>query len=115
MPPAPTRVSPELAREPESPRPWMYPWDIGGAYTFPLLNPELPSVHQTRVEMMTDPIRAALGRAGAGATALDLACCEGYFTHLLLEWGAHDVVGVDVRATNIRRAELIRDHRGVDP
>jgi len=38
--------------------------------------------------MIEGPVREALAAAGPEATALDLACCEGWFSHRLLEWGA---------------------------
>lgn len=67
-------------------------------------------------DILIEPVvRAALAQAGPGATALDLACHEGWFSHRLLEWGADRVVGIDVREQNIRRAELIRDHYGISP
>ena len=47
------------------------------------------------------------------ATALDLACSEGWFAHRALEWGARSVRGIDIRAENVHRAELIRDHLGI--
>jgi cephalosporin hydroxylase len=54
-----------------------------------------------------------LRAAGPAARALDLACNEGWFCHRLLEWGAAEVVGIDIREKNVRRAELMRDHLGV--
>ena len=59
-------------------------------------------------------MRDALAAAGPSARALDLACCEGWFAHRLLEWGANDVVGVDIREQSVRRAELVRDFLGID-
>jgi len=94
---------------------WMYPWELADGVTAPLLGPNLPWVHSTRAEMIEGPVREALEMAGPDATALDLACCEGWFSHRLLEWGARRVVGVDVRESNIRRAELVRDHFGIEP
>jgi len=95
--------------------PWMYPWEFDDGVTVPLLGPNLPWVHSTRAEMIEGPVREAFEQAGPDATALDLACCEGWFSHRLLEWGARRVVGVDVREQNIRRAELVRDHYGIEP
>lgn len=102
-----------LAAELGAPPAWMYPWDLGDLGTPPLLGPELPSVHQTRLELMEEPVGAALGAAGGGGTALDLACSEGWFSHRLLEWGASSVVGIDLREQNVRRACLVRDHLGI--
>jgi tRNA (mo5U34)-methyltransferase len=99
----------ELRKEVEGGPAWMYPWEFGGIQV-PLLNEELPSVHTTRAEMMEPVVRSALESAGAGATAIDLACSEGWFSQRLLDWGAKHVLGVDVRDVNVRRANLIRDH-----
>jgi tRNA (mo5U34)-methyltransferase len=102
-------ADPALLREVSQDPAWMYPWEIDGAGV-PLLNPELPSVHETRAEMIEAGVREALEAARPGATAIDIACSEGWFSQRLLDWGAERVVGVDVRDVNVRRAELIRDH-----
>ena len=109
-----TRLSAELAEELRTPPPWMYPWELGGAEV-PLVAPELPSVHATRREMIEPVVREALDRAGPDATVLDLGCNEGWFAHQALEWGAARAVGLDVRETNVRRAELVRAHFDVPP
>lgn len=105
-------VSPALAAELEGIA-WMYPWQLTPAIQTPLLGPNLPDVHRTRAELIEPVARAALAEAGPGAAAIDLACNEGWFSHRLLEWGAQRVVGVDVRAHNIHRATLLRDHYGI--
>ena len=99
----------ELRREPR----WMFPWRLAPGLDAPLLGPNLPAVHRTRMELMERPVREALAAAGPNASALDLACCEGWFAQRLLEWGAEQVVGVDLRDVNIRRAELVREHFGI--
>jgi len=100
----------EIGREPA----WMYSWQLGSRRT-PLIHPSLESIHATRAALIEGPVREALAAAGPSARALDLACCEGWFAHRLLDWGAHEVVGVDIRAQSVRRAELVRDHLRVDP
>jgi tRNA (mo5U34)-methyltransferase len=94
-------------------QPWMYDWRLTRRVTTPVLGPELPGIHRTRAEIIEPAVRSALSRTGSGARALDLACNEGWFAHRLLEWGASEVVAVDVRAQNIHRAELIREHFGI--
>jgi tRNA (mo5U34)-methyltransferase len=91
----------------------MFPWRLGPGVDAPLIGANLPSVHRTRMELIERPVREALAAAGPNATALDMACCEGWFAHRLLEWGAERVVGVDLREVNIRRAELVREHFGI--
>ena len=93
----------------------MYPWELTPGRVPELLNFHLPEVHRTRAEMIEAPVRQALADAGPGATAVDLACSEGWFSHRLLDWGAERVVGIDVRELNIRRAELVREHYGIEP
>jgi tRNA (mo5U34)-methyltransferase len=93
----------------------MYEWDLTRAVTTPLLGPELPSVHQTRAEIIEPVVRAALTRAGPRARALDVRLQRGWFGHRLLEWGSWEVVAVEVRPENIHRADLIRDHFGLAP
>ncbi len=95
----------ELQREPR----WMYEWQLAPGIVPPILGPELASVHETRAAMMESAIRGALG-ARPEATAIDLACNEGWFAHRLLDWGAAHVRGIDIREQNIARARLIRDH-----
>jgi tRNA (mo5U34)-methyltransferase len=99
-----SELSQELARPPA----WMYPWEVDGAVA-PILGPELPSIHATRATMIEPHARAALA---AGGRALDLGCSEGWFAHRLREWGADEVLGIDIRDTNVRRARLIADHYG---
>lgn len=101
----------ELAATPT----WMYEWELGGGVRTATLGPELMSVHRTREAVIEPVAREALLAAGPDASAVDLACSEGWFAHRLLDWGAQRVVGVDIRPENIRRAELVRDHLGVDP
>ena len=90
--------------------PWIYPWRLRDGNEVRVANSELPSIHRTRAELIEPRVRAALAVAGPDATALDLACNEGWFSHRLLDWGASRVVGVDVRVKNLQRAAVMRDH-----
>jgi tRNA (mo5U34)-methyltransferase len=103
-------LSAELEAELASGTPWMYPWQLAPGVETPLVGPGLPAVHETRRELVEPIARAALERAGPGARAIDIACHEGWFAHRLLEWGAGEVVAVDIRDVNVRRARLLRDH-----
>ena len=110
----PRTLSAELEAELRSPLPWMYPWRLTREVAVSLDGSELPSVHATRAEMIEPVVRAALRAAGPDATVLDLGCSEGWFAHRALEWGAARVVGIDVRAANVRRARLIAAHFGLE-
>jgi tRNA (mo5U34)-methyltransferase len=91
----------------------MYRWQLAHDLAVPVLNDELPTVHTTRAELAEPVARAALQAAGSNARALDVASHEGWFAHRLLEWGAREVVAVDIRDVNVRRAKLLRDHFGI--
>ncbi len=108
-----TAVDPALMEEVEQPPAWMYAWQLGGGVVTPVLGPELPDVHRTRLALLEGPVRAALSAAGPNASVIDLACNEGWFSHRVLEWGASRVLGVDIRPQLIRRAELVRAHFGI--
>ena len=105
-------TAPELEDEIKR-APWTYPWRLRDGRELPIPVAELESVHRTRAEMIEERVRAALAAAGPDATALDLACNEGWFSQRLLEWGAARVVALDIRDENVRRAQLLRDHYGV--
>jgi SAM-dependent methyltransferase len=108
----PRKLGPELEAELGSPIHWMYPWQLTRRVS---IGPpaELASIHTTRLEMIEPVARAALAAGGPDATVLDLGCNEGWFAHRALDWGATRVVGIDVRASNLRRATLVRDHFGI--
>ena len=110
-----THVDTDLRKEVEQPPAWMYAWQLGRGIVTPVLGPELPHIHRTRLALMEGPVRAALSAAGSKVTVIDLACNEGWFSHRLLEWGASRVLGVDIRPQVIRRAELVRAHFGISP
>jgi hypothetical protein len=93
----------------------MYEWRLTPTVSTPLLGDNLSSVHRTRADMIEPAVSTALASAGPGASALDLGWNEGWFSQRLLSWGGHQVVGVDARNDNIRRAELLRDHFGFRP
>src|SRR5437868_4014189 len=102
-------IASELQAEIDSGLAFMYPWELNGREV-PLIGSELPSIHRTRAEMIEPAVRDALR---GGGRALDVACHEGYFAHRLREWGASDVLAIDIRDVNIRRAKLLRDHYAV--
>jgi hypothetical protein len=106
-------MSPALAAEVSQPPNWMYEWDLGRGISTPLAQNELGSIHVTRLDLLAPAVQDAIAAAGDGATVIDLACNEGWFSHRMLDWGADRVLGVDIRAQMIRRAELVRDHLGV--
>ncbi len=105
----------ELMAEVEAEPAWMYPWELAPGVVTPLLSDVLPRIHETRLEMLEKEVGWALGEAGPGASVLDLACNEGWFSHRMLELGASRVLGLDIREVNVRRAELVARRLGYSP
>jgi hypothetical protein len=81
--------------------------------TTPVHREFLVDLEKAGTSLIEGPIRDALAAAGDDATALDIACNEGWYAHRLLEWGAARVAASDSREMNVRRARLIRDHFGI--
>jgi 2-polyprenyl-3-methyl-5-hydroxy-6-metoxy-1,4-benzoquinol methylase len=92
----------------------MYEFDLGNGIKTPLLIEELRSVHQTREQMIMHVLDQYFPRGLAEKYCLDVACDEGYFSHLLVQHGAV-VKGIDVRETNIERARKVQAILGYDP
>jgi tRNA (mo5U34)-methyltransferase len=97
-----------------TPPAWMYEFDLGDGVKTPLLIEELRSIHQTREEMIMPIIDEYFPQGLAGKYCLDVACNEGYFSHLLFRLGAR-VKGIDVREANIDRARKVQAILGYDP
>ncbi|PYV90881.1 MAG: hypothetical protein DMG05_08695 [Acidobacteria bacterium] len=93
---------------------WMYEFDLGEGVKTPLLIEELRSVHQTREQMILPIIDKFFPKGLSGKCCLDVACNEGYFSHLLYKHGAN-VRGTDIREVNIQRARAVQALLGYDP
>ncbi|PHH91961.1 hypothetical protein CDD83_9600 [Cordyceps sp. RAO-2017] len=50
-------------------------------------------------------VQPLLQKDGTSASVLDMACGTGFYSHLLLEWGAEAVTGVDISAPMLKCAE----------
>jgi SAM-dependent methyltransferase len=60
-------------------------------------------------------LRAALSPHIRNATVLDLACGTGYYSRLLLEWGASRVVGVDISSAMVTAAQKASASKNIPP
>jgi SAM-dependent methyltransferase len=69
---------------------------IGTAYN------DLKTLPSARMERIN--VRDAVAPYVKGARVLDLACGTGYYTRALLEWGAVEVVGLDISAEMVKAA-----------
>ena len=100
----------QIAKQPPA---WMYEFDLGDGVTTPLLKEELRSIHWTREQMILPLIDRFFPDGLRDKTCLDVACNEGYFSHLLYQRGA-TVKGIDIRKTNVERARMVQEIYGYD-
>ena len=93
--------------------PWFYDFDLGqGVATCSKLPDEVKPIHETRKAMLRSAMRGYFGDRLNRISALDIGCHEGYFSFMLADEGAGEVVGVDVRSTNIDKARFVCDACG---
>ena len=71
--------------------------DIGTAYG------DLKTIPAARMERVN--VRDAVAPYVKGARVLDLACGLGYYSRALLEWGAAEVVGIDISPAMVEGAK----------
>jgi SAM-dependent methyltransferase len=71
--------------------------NIGTAYN------DLKALPVARIERIS--VRDGVAPYVKGARVLDLACGTGYYTRALLEWGAKEVVGMDISPEMVKGAE----------
>jgi tRNA (mo5U34)-methyltransferase len=109
------QLSDELRAELSDGSTWTYRWTLRDGTTTPVHRDFLVALYEGSAARIEGPVREALARAGPRATALDIGCNEGWFSHRLLAWGADRVLGCDSREFNVRRAKLLRDHYGIAP
>jgi tRNA (mo5U34)-methyltransferase len=89
---------------------WFYPFRLpSGQVTTTYDGGALDAIHATRLAMMQSVLRTEFGESITQATAIDIACHQGYFSAQLAQMGVRDVLAVDARAEHVADANLIRD------
>jgi tRNA (mo5U34)-methyltransferase len=94
--------------------PWFYEFDLGPhGRTTSLLPPEVQPIHSTRLEMVTRAVDAHFGPRLAQIRCLDVGCHEGYYSVAMARKGVREVLGIDVRETNVRKARFVAEALGL--
>ena len=95
-------------------RQWFYEFELpDGTRTKSALPPGVEQIHATRLALLEQALERAFGKGGAGLTALDLACHQGWFALHLARRGFGPVLAVDARAEHLADAQLMADVLGV--
>src|SRR5258708_15824688 len=93
--------------------PWFYEFDLGPhGRTASLLPPDVLPIHATRLEMVTRAVDAHFGPRLAQVRCLDVGCHEGYYSVAMARKGVREVLGIDVRETNLRKARFVAEAVG---
>lgn len=89
--------------------PWFYAFDLGPlGRTVSALPVEVLPIHDTRLEMVNRAVdRIFTPDELRESVCLDVGCHEGYYAIALARRGARRVVGLDVRAENLRKARFV--------
>ncbi len=96
-------------------RPWFYPFKLPSGQTTPSYDGGwLDGIHHTRSTMLDAVLDATFPQNREDATAIDLACHQGWFSCQLAQRGFARVVGVDARSEHVADAGLIRNTLGLD-
>ncbi|MBI3933860.1 MAG: methyltransferase domain-containing protein [Acidobacteria bacterium] len=94
--------------------PWFYPFDFGGGLKAPTKIPiEVEGIFETRREMVCRAVDTYFGARLAEIACLDIGCHEGFYSIAMARQGARQVVGVDVRESNLRRARFVAEAMGL--
>lgn len=91
-------------------RDWFYPFRLPSGATTPSYDGGwLDAIHHTRSKMLDAVLDQTLQGRDRDASAIDLACHQGWFSCQLAQRGFRQVIGVDARPEHIADASLIRD------
>jgi hypothetical protein len=76
--------------------------------------PDILAIHDTRWAMAEAALQGAFPEGAARASAVDLACHQGWFSLKLREFGFGSVHGIDARQQHVEDARLIAAATGME-
>lgn len=88
---------------------WFYEFDLpDGSKTDTCVKPNVRQIHATREKMLRQTLQATARASVPGASALDVACHEGYYSLVLAEY-FESVIGIDKNPDSIAKARAISE------
>ncbi len=98
----------EIHEQIEQLGPWFYEFDLGPlGRTTSSLPPEVQPIHATRLEMVNRAVEGHFGARLPQVHVIDVGCHEGFYSIAMARKGVAQVLGVDVREANLRKARFI--------
>ncbi|GAB3735905.1 hypothetical protein GCM10028794_15900 [Silanimonas algicola] len=96
-------------------RDWFYRFTLpSGAVTGSAHAPDILAIHDTRWSMAEEALRTTFPEGASRASAIDLACHQGWFSLKLREFGFGSVHGIDARQQHVEDARLIASATGTE-
>jgi ubiquinone/menaquinone biosynthesis C-methylase UbiE len=88
--------------------PWFYDFELGPHGQTPsAIPPEVRPIFRTRLEMVNRAVDAHFGSRLPEIRCIDAGCHEGFYSVAMAQKGVRQVVAVDVRESNLRKARFI--------
>ena len=107
-------TSQEMAARIAALGPWFYPFDLGhGVRTESAIPPTVTGIFETRLAMLNQVVESRFGARLNELDCLDVGCHEGFYTMAMARQGMRRVVGMDVRAVNLRKARFVAEALGL--
>jgi ubiquinone/menaquinone biosynthesis C-methylase UbiE len=94
--------------------PWFYPFEFGDGVKAPSKIPaEVEGIFDTRLRIVERVVETHFKARLPRIACLDVGCHEGFYSMAMARMGIGRVVGVDVRASNLRRARFVAEAMGL--
>lgn len=107
-------TSAELQQQIAALGPWFYPFAFdGGVSTASKIPLEVQGIFDTRREMMEAALLDYFGPRLNQIRAVDVGCHEGFYSFALRRLGVAEVLGLDFREENLRRARFVAEQWGL--
>ena len=94
--------------------PWFYRFEFGGGLeTTPAIPASVVDIFDTRLRMVSTAVEAHFGSRLREIECLDIGCHEGFYS-VAMARRVRQVVAIDARPENLRRARFVSEAMGVD-
>jgi tRNA (mo5U34)-methyltransferase len=107
-------TSAEIRQGIEELGPWFYRFEFGdGIETTPAIPPSVVDIFDTRLRMLLAAVDAHFGSRLPDIECLDIGCHEGFYSLAMARRGVRNVVAVDARPENLKRARFVAEAMGI--